>query len=92
MKTFILWHGGSSYAVGGYEDIEVFDTLQDAKDAFRSRADFDPYYPCVSQDEPEGGGPEAWLWFKRKPEDDGDLYPEVLLQFGPRGGLITRRC
>ena len=80
MKTFMLWYGGVNYSVGGYDDIEEFSSLQDAKDSFWRRADFDPYYPCVEQ-------PEAWIWFKTMPDDNGDLYPDAVMTLGPRGGV-----
>ena len=88
MRAFMLWHGGSSYAVGGYGDIEAFASLREAKEAFRGRVE-DSYYPCVSTDTPDDGGPEAWLWVRVMPPDDGDLYPAAILRFGPRGGVVV---
>ena len=90
-KVWFMWHGGSGYAAPGYEDIEELESLQAAKSEFRSRL-HDSYYPCVSDEEPEAGGPEAWLFFGRKPDDNGDLYPDALMYFGPRGGLRVERC
>ena len=90
MKTYMLWHGGSSYAVFDQfnrSDIEEFDSIADAIRSFRARADFDPYYPCVSEDAPEEGGPEAWLCFD-DPYQVPDLYPDRILSFGPRGGVV----
>ena len=37
MKVFALWHGGSSYSVGGLESLEKFDSLADAKEEFYRR-------------------------------------------------------
>jgi len=90
MKVYMLWNGGSSYA--GFDnynraDIEQFDSMQDAIRSFRARADYDPYYPCVSEEIPEDGGPEAWLCFN-DPYQIPDLYPDRLLSFGPRGGVV----
>lgn len=85
MKVWMLWHGGSSYAHGSIEDdVEEFASLKAAKDAFAARADFDPYYPCVSDDA------SAWIFF-HDPNDEGngpgDPYPDRVLEFGPRGGV-----
>lgn len=82
MKTWMLWYGGSSYSVGGYDDIEEFDSLAQAKRIFWYRYENrDGSTPCVTDES------EAWLWFKAKPEDNGDLYPDAILSFGPRGGV-----
>ena len=86
MKTFMLWHGGAGYACSDYNDIESFESLDEALHAFRSRLN-DSYYPCVETATPEEGGPCAWLWFHEKPADDGDLYPDRVIELGPRGGL-----
>ena len=37
MKVFALWHGGSSYSVGGLESLEKFDSLAAAKEEFYER-------------------------------------------------------
>lgn len=89
MKVFMLWHGGSGYAPPDQfvrEHIEEFDTVGEAIEAFRSRADFDPYYPCVEALPAEEGGASAWLCFD-DPYENGDLYPDRILEFGPRGGV-----
>lgn len=94
MKVYMLWHGGSSYAMFDQfnrDDIEEFDSIKDAVESFRARADFDPYYPCVSDGLPEEGGPEAWLCFDN-PYQNGDLYPDRVLSFGPRGGVVCSRA
>jgi hypothetical protein len=81
MRTYMLWYGGGSYATPRYRDLEAFPTFREAKETFQDReTGFDPYYPCVEQS-------EAWVWFKHKPEDTGDLYPDAVLTLGPRGGV-----
>ena len=80
MQTYMLWYGGPSYAVGGWDDIERFSSIKAARDAFWSRADFDPYYPCVEN-------PEAWIWYRALPPQNGDLYPDAVMTMGPRGGV-----
>jgi hypothetical protein len=95
MKTYMLWHGGSSYGVGSYdEDVEEFDTLRGAVEAFANYADHDPYRPCVSNDEPDDGGPSAWLFFydPRIVAKTEDPYPDRELCFGPRGAVRMQPC
>ena len=84
----MLWHGGSSYEVGYIdEDTEEFPSLAAAKDAFAGRADtLETYYPCVSEDTPEDGGPSAQVFFA-DPREFADPYPDRVLSFGPRGGV-----
>jgi hypothetical protein len=97
MRVTMFWHGGSGYAapdMHSERDAEVFDSIADAKRAFAARADHDPYYPCVDDCSPEDSGPEAWLFFG-KPSDHpilGAEYPDRLLSFGPRGGVVVSRC
>lgn len=89
MITYMLWHGGANYGVGDYAtDTEVFPSLRAALDAFASYADHDPYRPCVRKDEPDDGGPSAWLFFSDPREcTDCDPYPDRVACFGPRGGI-----
>ena len=93
MKVYMLWHGGSSYSVGGYDDIESFDSLGIARDEFelRTRSHM-TFYPCVSTDTPDNGGPSAWIFLYSKPDDNGDLYPDRVMEFGPRGGIQISRA
>jgi len=89
MKTWMLWHGGSSYGVGTIpEDVESFDSLQDALHEFQAREEgWNTYYPCVSDETPENGGASAWLWFAFP--EGSDPYPDRVVEFGPRGGLVV---
>ena len=82
MRVYMLWHGGSSYSPGSYEDIEEFRTLDYAKGEFKGRFDGeDSYYPAVDET------CEAWIWFKAKPKDEGDLYPDAIMRIGPHGAV-----
>lgn len=94
MRVTMFWHGGSSYApFSTHEprDAEEFASIADARRAFRDRLR-DPYYPCVSDATPDDGGPEAWLFLCRKRDAIGQEYPDRLLRFGPRGGVVMERA
>ena len=91
MKVTMFWYGGNSYAVFDVHDrrdAEVYDSLADARRAFSSRT-HDPYTPCVSDDSPDNGGPEAWLFFGESHPVIGQEYPDRVMRFGPRGGVIV---
>ena len=87
-KVYGLWFGGSSYSVGGFDDVEVFDSLADAKielwerwrtgeGAFRFVAKDGALEvaktPTVELDETT-----MWVW-PELPEKDTDLYPAKVL-------------
>jgi diadenosine tetraphosphatase ApaH/serine/threonine PP2A family protein phosphatase len=81
MQIYALWHGGSSYAVPTIpQDIERFDSIRAAREAFKARRDWDPYYPCVE-------GSSMYLYFS-DPTGNPDPYPDRVLIEGPRGGLV----
>ena len=93
MKIYATWSGGSSYAMPDLfnrRDIEIFDSLSDARRTFSARADHDTYYPCVSDDMSDDGGPEMWIYFS-DPFECGDAYPDRIVSFGPRGGVVMTR-
>ncbi len=84
--VWMLWHGGSSYAVADQmrrEDCERFDTLADALADFEDRPD-DGFYPCVGRLLPDAGGPSAWICYT-DPFGAGDVQPDATLQFNERG-------
>lgn len=84
--VWMLWHGGSSYTApdqNSRDDCEEFATLEDAIAEFESR-ESDSYYPCVSKDSPEDGGPSAWVCFT-DPFQQDDVYPDATIQFNARG-------
>lgn len=90
-KVWMLWYGGSSYRVfdtSRREDCEEFSSLAAAKEEFRRRPG-DPYYPCVWTVTVDEGGPEAWIVYA-DPFQNGDVYPDLILSFGRRGGLQVR--
>ena len=91
-KTYsMMWHGGSSYGHGSYpDDLEWFETLSELEREFDSRADsWNTYYPCVDRVPPDDGGPSAWVFYG---EPTGDVYPDWVIEYGPRGGLHRYRA
>ena len=89
-ECWLLWHGGSSYELGTYEeDVEHFDSIRALVDSFERRL-WDPYYPCVTSDIQENGGQSGWVFFS-DPNDEangpGDPYPDRIICHGPRGGV-----
>lgn len=104
MRIFAVWHGGASYAEPMIPDhVETFSSLQAARDEFESRCDRwatfhyadgrtdETETPCVSRDIPEQGGPEMTVWLY-DPRESDDPYPDRLIHFGPKGGILTERC
>jgi hypothetical protein len=90
MQVWMLWHGGSSYASPRMpEDLERFDSIAEAKRSFDARADSSAtFYPCVEREPSEDGGQSAWLYFY-DPSGVRDPYPDRILEYGPRGGLMV---
>ena len=90
MRVYAQWFGGSSYAVPEADDYETFASLSDAIDAFESRADFDPYCPCVDE------STEMLVWFGEPegefPCDGAHNYPDRRIYLGPRGGTRVEHC
>ena len=92
MIVYALWYGGSSYAAPDQfvrRDVERFGSLREARKTFAARADRDPHYPCVNTCTPTDGGPEMWIYFS-DPFEIGDAYPDRVLAFGPRGGIVSQ--
>ena len=84
MKCVGLWYGGSNYsAPDPSRDLETFASLQDAKDTFWRRADFDPHYPCVDEETAE-----LHVYFGAEYNEDG---PDRIVRMGPRGGVRAER-
>lgn len=76
-KVAALWYGGSNYAAPDPgRDLEQFTSIADAKRAFASRADFDPFYPCVDED-----ACEMHLYLGGEYHDNG---PDRVLTIGGR--------
>lgn len=80
MRVWGLWHGGSSYAVPTDKDIEYFASMEDARNALLYRENGgDPYHPTVE---------DSALWlFRKKPKRATDMYPDMVMTLGPRGGV-----
>lgn len=74
-----LWYGGSNYANPDPErDGEPFESIAAAGRALQSRADFDPFCPCVDRE-----GCEMHI-YRGEYSENG---PDVVLTLGPRGGV-----
>ena len=104
MKVYGLWHGGSSYGVGGLEYLEKFDSLADAKEEFYERYHYSRgYFQYAEETEYITSGStgtpavseSASMWiFVGDIEDigrDGDLYPDRVISFGPQMGVRIER-
>lgn len=89
MRCYGFWYGGTSYSADWKEDdLETFRSLREAKGIFRSRLSNDVgYTPCVDS------SAELWLFSDRARAlaglRDGTLYPDLLVQVGPRGGVVV---
>ena len=94
MKVYGIFHGGHSYSTyWTNRDVEQFDSIQQAKDTFWRRTDFDPYYPCTDETA------SMWLFFtdpRNQELAETDLidpgYPDRILELGKRGGILVTRC
>ena len=104
MKVYGLWHGGSSYSVGGLEYLEKFDSLAAAKEEFYERYHYSRgYFQFAEETEYITSGStgtptvseSASMWiFLGDIEDigrDGDLYPDRVISFGPQMGVRIER-
>ena len=76
---------GANLALPEGTEVEYFDSLQSAKNAFWRRTDFDPQYPC------QDNSAEMLLW-KGMLLDVEDLYPDYRLYIGPKGGVNKEDC
>lgn len=82
MRVKALWYGGSSYsAPDPARDLETFNSLRDARAAFESRADHDPYRPCVDE------STELHVYIGEYSENG----PDRIFRLGTRGGTIMER-
>lgn len=100
---YAVWYGGSSYGPSDTEhDLEAFTSLEEARRALNSRRgrgaiwvqDFDfvnrepqsVYCPCVEDS-------SMHVWFAADEADGGRMivadYPDRILTFGPRGGVVV---
>lgn len=97
MRAFGLWHGGPNYGSPWLDtDLEVFDSIDAARQALRSRDSgwLDATYADGRTDSTRTPGVEdssIALYF-HDPREDRDPYPDLMLTFGPRGGVKVERC
>lgn len=85
MKVTAMWFGGSSYTAPTGEDVEHFGSLQEAKEDFDDRYNnFNGRTPCVDKEDAE-------TWISLGVHDFIE-YPDRIIKFGPRGGIITERA
>jgi len=83
-RWLMSWHGGSSYADPG-RTVEPMDSLREAVAVMRSREHGqDPYCPAVE-------GSSAWMHHGSLVQDwnpvPDDLYPDRVIEQGPRGAF-----
>ena len=82
---FGYWWGGESYRFSTEpEHLEVFDTLDEAKRVLKSR-----YWDYGKTGTPAVTlSSEIWLFYE-DPTDLDDKYPDLIVKFGPRGGVFV---
>ena len=96
MRVYALWYGGCSYAFGDFADVETFDSMQALKDAFESRCyggsfrrqNFtfaDGRTQSVFTPAVDGSSTEMHVFYAMP--EEGDMYPDRIVKFGPRGGI-----
>jgi hypothetical protein len=89
MHVWMLWRGGVNYAAPEISDAEPFASLRAAATEFARRTEYESrYYPGAY---PEPSGPSAWIMFGDE-RPGGDVCPDRVLSFGPRGGVRIRRA
>ncbi len=95
MMVHAIFHGGNSYSTNWtVEDVETFNSLNDAKEIFRYRTDNqDKRYPVTDE------SAEMMIFYldPREPDDKRirvgnvvlicDLMPDKILKRGPHGGV-----
>lgn len=99
-----MWHGGASYSAPSIpDDVEIFPSLADAVAEFDNRAAGRALYhyadgrtddtetDAVSRKPAENGGPTMTVWHY-DPREERDPYPDRVIEFGPKGGILVKRC
>lgn len=92
-----VWYGGSSYVSSGDEGKELFPSIRAAVEAFDSRdkygygwkqtfvyADRTESFFTPTVDETA----EMHLYFGGPDQE----YPDRIIRFGPRGGIVVESC
>ena len=86
MKCWGLWYGGNSYVSPTFEDMEEFNSIQHAKNVVEGRYEGDDgsgmRTPAVDDSS------EMHLYLTA-PDKLNDTYPDKIIKFGPRGGIIV---
>jgi hypothetical protein len=88
--SFNAWWGFSAILPSNRERNLDHEKSLDVLVKSFDRRRLDSYYPCVSDETPEDGGPEGHLFFQ-DPTEHADLYPDRIVRYGPRGGLVVER-
>jgi hypothetical protein len=79
------WYGGTNYTFPSMSDVEQFKSIKEAKNVLQSRRhNYDGKTPCVSNN------CNITLYFY-DPRKERDPYPDRILTFGPRGGIVEER-
>lgn len=89
MTVYGLWHGGTGYSPGDLaEDLETFTSVDDAKEAMRSRI-LRGYWQPQTFTYAKGGtvdtltplvrGSSMWI-YRYDPREVHDPYPDLLLE------------
>lgn len=98
-QVYGVWYGGASYGTGDFdENVETFSSIKAARFALLYRARLGntmrqefkfvnqesahDYTPCVDEDSSE------LHLFLTNPTGATDPYPDRIVKFGPRGGVI----
>lgn len=81
-----LWFGGSSYSLPTVEDVDFFETVENAVDEFFARTKNQRVYPCVDEDTCL-----MQLFIDNDPREARDPYPDFELKFN-NGVVIKESC
>jgi hypothetical protein len=96
-KVYGLWYGGASYSAPDHADLELFDSIEAAKEELRSRFNGRGKINYVNSELDECGTPgvdetsEMLLFIMDAVPEQGE-YPDFVLKFGPRGGIRKEIC
>lgn len=103
MIVYGLWFGGGgSWAHPELpRDLEMFDSIAEAREQFLARKEIGAHFPMpfkfVTRPPADGctptvGDDSQMQLFFRDPTDERDPYPDRLMTFGPRGGVVVEPC
>lgn len=100
---YALWHGGSSYSPGSIpEDVESFDSVEDATDAFIERYEsgysWQQTFRYVNREHDSvltpavGEDATMFLYFDADPSGQYDPYPDRVVNFDGEGNMRVEHC